>query len=199
MKETLKKMVFMIAFFLVLPLICLTRLEEICGNREGIFTFSGHLLSLLPGTPGSYIRCAYYFGTLQKCSWNFHISFGSFFSHRTAEIGQNVSIGAYCVIGTATIGTGTMLASRCSIPSGKTQHFSKSGKLTRVFTPSRVHIGSNVWIGEGAIVMDDVGDDTIVSAGSVLTQKAPAHCLMSGVPARFQRNLHPNSSLQVEF
>ncbi len=195
----MKKLAFMTAFFLVLPFICLTWIEEICGKREGIFTFCGHLLSLLPGTPGSYLRCAYYYGTLQKCDWEFHMSFGSFFSHRTAEIGKNVSIGAYCVIGTATIGAGTMIASRCSIPSGKVQHLSKSGNLTRIFTPSRVHIGRNVWIGEGAIIMDDVGNDTIISAGSVLTQKAPACCLMSGVPACFQKNLPPTSSLQVGF
>ncbi len=189
----MKKTAFLGAFFLVFPFIILTWLEEVFSKGEMLFSFFGHLLSLVPGLPGSYLRSAFYYATLRKCAWNFHIGFGSFFPHRGTEIGSNVTIGAYCIIGIATIGAETIIASRCSIPSGKTQHFDNEGKMTRKFTPSRVVIGKNVWIGEGSIIMDDVGDDTIIGAGSVLAQKAPSSCLMAGVPAR-PRNSCSSSS-----
>ena len=182
-------MVFISGYFCVLPLISVTWLEEICSKREAVFSFCTHLLSLMPGLPGTYLRGAYYYGTLRKCAWDFHMSFGSFCAHRDTEIGAGVAIGAYCIIGTATIGPGTIIASRCSIPSGKMQHIDSDGELTRVFSAGRVHIGKNVWIGEGAVIMDDVGDNTIIGAGSVLTQKAPPRCLMTGVPARRRKSV----------
>jgi maltose O-acetyltransferase len=49
-----------------------------------------------------------------------------------------------------------------------------------------VHIGSNVWIGGGAIVLPGVtiGDDALVGAGSVVTRDVPAGATAFGNPAR---------------
>lgn len=49
-----------------------------------------------------------------------------------------------------------------------------------------VRIGSNVWIGAGAIVLPGVsiGDDAIVGAGSVVTRDVPAGATVMGNPAR---------------
>lgn len=49
-----------------------------------------------------------------------------------------------------------------------------------------VTIGSNVWIGGGAIVLPGVtiGDDSIVGAGSVVTRDVPAGATVVGNPAR---------------
>ena len=50
----------------------------------------------------------------------------------------------------------------------------------------RVRIGSNVWIGGGAIVLPGVtiGDDAVVGAGSVVTRDVPAGVVVVGNPAR---------------
>jgi maltose O-acetyltransferase len=47
-------------------------------------------------------------------------------------------------------------------------------------------IGSNAWIGGGAIILPGVtvGDDAIVGAGSVVTRDVPAGATVVGNPAR---------------
>jgi maltose O-acetyltransferase len=49
-----------------------------------------------------------------------------------------------------------------------------------------VRIGSNVWIGGGAIVLPGVtvGDDAVIGAGSVVTRDVPRGALVVGNPAR---------------
>jgi len=49
-----------------------------------------------------------------------------------------------------------------------------------------VHIGNNVWIGGGAIILPGVtiGDDAIVAAGSIVTRDVPAGATAIGSPAR---------------
>ena len=48
----------------------------------------------------------------------------------------------------------------------------------------KVTIGSNCWIGNGAIVMADIGDGSIVAAGSVVTEPVPKKAIVGGNPAR---------------
>lgn len=49
-----------------------------------------------------------------------------------------------------------------------------------------IHIGRNVWIGGGAIILPGVtiGDDAVIGAGSVVTRDVPAGCTVVGNPAR---------------
>ena len=49
-----------------------------------------------------------------------------------------------------------------------------------------VKIGSNVWIGGGAIILPGVtvGDDAIIGAGSVVSRDVPAGATVMGNPAR---------------
>jgi len=54
-----------------------------------------------------------------------------------------------------------------------------------------IRIGSNVWIGAGAMVLAGVtiGDDTVVGAGAVVTRDLPPRVLAVGNPARVVRDL----------
>jgi maltose O-acetyltransferase len=49
-----------------------------------------------------------------------------------------------------------------------------------------VRIGSNVWIGGGAIILPGItiGDDAVIGAGSVVTRDVPAGATAVGNPAR---------------
>ena len=51
-----------------------------------------------------------------------------------------------------------------------------------------IHIGRNVWIGGGAIILPGVtiGDDALIGAGSVVTRDVPAGVTAFGNPARIR-------------
>jgi maltose O-acetyltransferase len=51
-----------------------------------------------------------------------------------------------------------------------------------------VHIGRNVWVGAGAIILPgvSVGDDAVIGAGSVVTRDVPTGATVFGKPARVQ-------------
>ena len=54
-----------------------------------------------------------------------------------------------------------------------------------------VHIGNNVWIGAGAIIMPgvNIGDNTVIGAGSVVTKDIPANVVAVGNPCRVLREI----------
>ena len=56
-----------------------------------------------------------------------------------------------------------------------------------------IHIGDNVWLGGGVIVLPGVtiGDNTVVGAGAVVTKDLPANVVAVGNPARVVRAIDP--------
>lgn len=54
-----------------------------------------------------------------------------------------------------------------------------------------ITIGANVWLGGGVIVLAgvDIGENTVVGAGSVVTRSLPADVVAVGAPARVIRSL----------
>lgn len=182
MKSLLKWLAEGVASILVFPAACFAGF----GRCHEAFVFFAQSLATVPGIPGSYLRVAYYRLTLDSVGEGCHIAFGTYFSHPTSTLGPRVGIGAYCVLGHANIGEGTLLASSVQILSGSRQHRRDSaGKLTdegRVFR--RISIGAQCWIGAGAIIMADVGANTTVAPGSVVSQDVPEGANLSGNPAR---------------
>ena len=54
-----------------------------------------------------------------------------------------------------------------------------------------IHIGRNVWIGAGVIVLPGVtiGDNSIIGAGSVVSRSIPSNVVAVGVPCRVMREI----------
>lgn len=54
-----------------------------------------------------------------------------------------------------------------------------------------VHIGNNVWIGAGAIIVPGItiGDNSVIGAGSVVTRDIPANVVAVGNPCRVMREI----------
>jgi virginiamycin A acetyltransferase len=157
------------------------------GRFKGLFAFFAQALSLAPGLPGSYLRVAYYSMTLRSCSLDSHIGMGSFFAHPQASIGRRVYIGSLCVLGQTSIGDRTQIASGVQILSGRRQHGrDQDGRIEGaeqgVFEV--IPIGSDCWIGAGAIVMADIGEGTTIGAGSVVTRPIPPRSVAVGNPAK---------------
>ena len=185
-RTSIKTLVYYFALLLTAPFGGAARLCIFWGS-EGLFHSLATFLSLIPGKIGSSMRVAFYRWTLQNCHRDVSIGFGTFFSKSSAKVGRNVTIGAYCIIGSVELGNDTRLASRCSIPSGRHQHHYAYESGKRVHTKmeyKRIVIGERSWIGEGAIVMADIGDDCIVGAGSVVTHSVLDNEVVAGNPAR---------------
>lgn len=189
-RQVFKRLVFGASLAVVSPMILAAWIEDKVTRGDAVFVFLTQLLALIPGLVGTYLRGAYYYGTLEQCSWQVHVGFGSVFTHRGASVGPYVSMGAYCVIGHARIGDHVVMASRISVPSGRRQHLDESGKLSSEPRFESITIGRGSWIGEGAIIMANVGEHCIVSAGAVVVNEMPGASLLAGNPATVVRALN---------
>jgi len=152
MKKILKGIVQAISLACAFPFALLS----LFGRIEPLYLIGAECFALLPGLPGDYVRIAYYRLTLEKCALESRIQFGSFFAHPRAAVGRDVYIGGYCVLGCTSIGDRTHLASGVQILSGRHQHGRDSvGNLLGANQSAfeTVLIGSDCWIGAGAIVM----------------------------------------------
>jgi acetyltransferase-like isoleucine patch superfamily enzyme len=192
-QSTMKKFFNGICLGLVFPCAVSSWLaDRITNDAESVFLFWAHVFSVLPGKSGMFLRRAYYRLTLDRCASNFYIGFGALFTHRCARVEQDAYIGAYALVGSAHLGEGCLIGSRASLLSGTAQHaLDAQGRWgpcdkTRL---RQITIGDYAWIGEGAIVMANVGAGTMVAAGAVVEQDTRAGILVAGNPSRFVRQL----------
>jgi acetyltransferase-like isoleucine patch superfamily enzyme len=155
--------------------------------KKSMFTGIAQLISLLPGKIGSYFRNSFFNRTMNRCSNNGVIYFGTLFSDPDTEIHDHVYIGPQCNIGKSTIGKHTLIASGVHILSGKNQH-----NFSDVDTPiqqqggkyQKIIIGEDCWIGNAAIIMANVGNKAIVAAGSIVITDVPEYAVVAGNPAK---------------
>jgi acetyltransferase-like isoleucine patch superfamily enzyme len=186
----LKGMAMYASFVCVLPIYALYVASAAVLGPDKAFQGYSQGMSLLPGLVGQYVRRAFYRLVLPQCGSDACISFGTVFSHRTARLGSKVYTGAYCVLGDVTLEPDVLLGSRVSIINGSRQH-----GIARLDVPIReqpglwthITIGRDAWIGDGAIVMADVGRHAVVGAGSVVTRRIPDCAIAAGNPARVLR------------
>jgi len=182
MKQIIKKVFFAVCLFLTAPLFLL---YKITGSEE-LFAGQAQLLALVPGKIGSYLRISYYCMTVKNCPLDGFIGFGSYFTNPEVEIGRGVYIGAYNIIGITSIGNDATIASHVSILSGKQQHGYK--EINRPIQEqkgfyTRVYVGNNCWIGNGAIIMANLGKQNVIAAGSVISKETGDYEIWAGNPA----------------
>lgn len=106
----------------------------------------------------------------------------------TLEIGADSFVGQGSVIAAhenIRIGADALIASNVTI---RDQDHGTSARPYRCqeFVTSPIVIGSNVWLGAGAVVLKGVsiGDNAIIGANAVVTKSVPASTRSVGVPAR---------------
>jgi virginiamycin A acetyltransferase len=184
----------------VLPLYGLFAAAAVVLGRERVFPGFSQLVSLVPGLAGQYVRRAFYSLVLPQCGADACISFGTVFSHPTAQLGRKTYVGVYCVLGDVTLEEDVLIGSRVSIINGSGQHGTE-----RLDVPIReqpgvwphVTIGRDTWVGDGAIVMADVGRHCVVGAGSVVTKPLPDNAIAAGSPARVLRFRNERETRQL--
>ncbi|MGH7720235.1 MAG: acyltransferase [Gemmatimonadaceae bacterium] len=107
------------------------------------------------------------------------------------DVGRRVHIATGCFIavdeGGLTIGDNVLIGPNVAITTTNYVYDQLGIPLhEQGYTSKGVRIGKNVWLGANSCVMDGavIGDDVIVSAGSVVSGPIPANAIVQGNPAR---------------
>ncbi len=108
---------------------------------------------------------------------------------RGVHIGKNVMIGMHCVLDNAYpeyiyIDDDAALAGHVYILAHSNPYKHFSNVLDSYVAPVRIRKG--VWVGVSVTILSgaDIGEYSIVTAGSVVTGKMPDRCFLRGNPAR---------------
>lgn len=117
----------------------------------------------------------------------------------TLQIGKNFYIGRDSQIETdCIIGDYVIIGNKVGIVGRYDHHFQQTGVPVRMASAIRdkdyhwkglnsvTHIGNDVWIGYGAIIMQGVTihDGAIIAAGAVVTKDVEAYSIYGGTPAK---------------
>lgn len=117
------------------------------------------------------------------------------------RIGENVGFNSISILARSRlieIGDNTMIGGNCQIMD--TDSHPLWPPESRSYYPGSEHdapvkIGKNVFIGLNVIVLkgSEIGDNSVIGAGSVVSGRIPPNCVATGVPARVIRTLTDDS------
>ncbi len=190
MRIAVKALLNLLATTIVLPFAIGCRIScKVFGDSDGFSGWS-EAMALIPGLTGQYLRRAFYRSVLDRCGEGVAITFGTTFSSRKVKLGNNVYIGKNCTIGSINIEDDVLIASNVSIMNGSEQH-----GTSRLDIPIRLQpgffapetIARDCWIGERAVIAADLGAQSIIGAGSVVTKPIPSRAIAVGTPAKVLR------------
>jgi acetyltransferase-like isoleucine patch superfamily enzyme len=186
MRDTLKSTGRAIALIAVLPALLSFAIRSAIMGRDRALEGSTQALSLIPGVIGQYLRRAFLARTIGYCSPTATISFGTIFSKAGARIDDRVYIGPGGFLGLVHIEQDVLIGAGVHVTSGRQTH--GTGDVTKPIREQEgqatlVRIGAGSWIGSAAVVMADIGANSVVGAGSVVTKAVPPSVVAAGVPA----------------
>jgi len=187
MKSYLKKSVELLTLIFIFPLLTLYWAGALVFDKNQLLMSFSQLLSLLPGKIGGYLRKSFYGQVMVHCHSECVIGFGTLFSQVDTEIEQGVYIGPQCNIGKSKIEKNCLLGSGVHVLSGKRQHNFKDPThpvQEQGGTYQKVVIGEDSWLGNGSIIMANIGCKCVVAAGSVVTEDVPDYSIVAGNPAK---------------
>lgn len=104
------------------------------------------------------------------------------------EIGKDVVVNNgffICCKKKISIGDGTLIGSGVTIIDHNAHGIKLSERRTTTGTAKEIKIGKNVWIGNGVFILPgtEIGENSIVGAGSVVKGKFPKDVIIMGNPA----------------
>jgi len=179
-----------VALAAVLPALASYWLRASLLGRDRAIEGSTQMLAFLPGLLGQYVRRAFLSRALDQCDPTVTVEYGTLFSQAASRLERNVYIGPRCHLGLVHIERDVLIAAGVHIPSGGATHGISDVAVPIREQPGRrqlVRIGRGSWIGSSAVVLADVGCNTVVAAGAVVTRPLPDGVIAGGVPARIIR------------
>lgn len=105
---------------------------------------------------------------------------------KSITIGTNVFINFDCIflgLGGITIEDGVLIAPRVSLLS---EGHPVDPASRQSLVPGHIHIKKNAWIGAGATILPGVtvGENAVVAAGAVVSNNVPDNTIVGGLPAK---------------
>lgn len=199
-RESIKAAARGAAHVVVLPLLPSFALRTALFGRDRAVEASMQWLCLIPGLIGQYVRRAFLSHAIAACHHSVVVECGTTLSRAGARLDANVYIGPGCRLGLVHVERDVLLAAGVHVPSGGRTH-----GIDDLSIPIReqggdercVRIGAGSWIGESAVIMADVAEDSVIGAGSVVTRPVPARSVAAGVPARVLRHRDQPSARAV--
>lgn len=111
-------------------------------------------------------------------------------------VGNNSAIGEYSYFGCSggvDIGNDVIMGQYISFHS-ENHNFSDKTRLIREqgVTQKGIRIGNNIWVGSKVTFLDgcEIGDNSVVAAGAVVTEKFPPNVIIGGVPAKVLKHIN---------
>lgn len=152
------------------------------------FPYLSEMLSRIPFAFGWKLRHAVYSRILPRMGEDVVLHYGVIIDDERTTFGNDVwvSVGSY--IDYAIIEDHVLIGQHVVLLAGKNHH-----NVDRVDIPIKLQgnppkqpitIGRGAWIGANATVMADVGHDSIIGAGSVVTKPVPPFSIFAGNPAK---------------
>ena len=187
LKRMVKNVAHIFSLVIVFPLYLFYLIAGAVSDKDQVFAGITQLLSLFPGISGSYLRVAFLSLSSDLCNQEIYIGFGTIFSQRHTKLYSGAYIGPQCNIGQCHIEKNCLLGSGVHIMSGKQQHdFSNPDKPIREQGGiiETIRIGEDTWIGNGSLVMANIGKKCIIGAGSVVINDIPDYSIVAGNPAK---------------
>ena len=168
----------------LLPFILSSRISDF------IFKACSEFLSLFPSLFGFIIRYTFYKFTLSSCGENVFIDFGTVFYYPKISIGNNVTFGIGNIVQHCDFGNNVLVADSCRFIGGIKKH-----NFNRMDIPinyqggkiKKIKVDSDTWIDVNAIVMENVGQGSIIMASSVVTKQVEPYSICAGNPATIIR------------
>lgn len=114
---------------------------------------------------------------------------------KNIKVGKNVFINSGCCFqdqGGVIISDGVLIGQQVVLAT--LNHDIVPSKRKDMF-PRPVKIGKNVWIGAHATILSgvEIGENSIVAAGAVVTKSVPDNVVVAGVPAKIIRHIDKNN------
>ena len=155
------------------------------------FPFISEFISRVPFSFGWKFRRAVYHQLLPAIASDAILHYGVKIEDRRTTVGKDVWISSGCYIDYVIIEDYALIGPNAILLSGGKHHnqdrLDIPIKLQGNGPKECIRIERGAWIGAGAIVMANVGQNAIVGAGAIVTKPVPDYAVVAGNPARIIR------------
>lgn len=189
-RELIKAAARGVARLLALPFCVSFTVRALLLGRDRALMSSTQTLAMVPGLPGQYLRRAFLQYAIASCHKSVVVEWGTTVSRAGTRLDENAYIGPGCHLGLVHVERDALIGAGVHVPSGGSTHGVDDVVVPIRDQPGRermIRIGAGAWVGSAAVVLADIGDNTVVGAGAVVTRTLPAAVVAAGVPARIVR------------